>query len=249
MQLNKILCSDTLEFLRGLPDSCVDLIITSPPYNKGWWSKNRNPNNGFGTKSRRIDYGVYDDKRSPQDYALWQKDVLYECCRVLKDTGSIFYNHIDILNEHLAIHPLWVYEFPVKQIIVWNKKNTPRLDKSYFFPITEYFFWIKKRHSSRPFFNRKNGYALKSVWEFNADVRNPHPAPFPESLVENIIRTCSEEGAIVCDPFVGSGTTAVVAKRLNRSFIGCDLNPEYVAMSNKRLGVKEDFDYPLMCMM
>lgn len=131
MLIDSIVVMDSLDFLKSLGDSCVDLIVTSPPYNKGWWSKNRNVNNGPYTKSRHIDYGVFDDKMPPQDYEKWQRSILTECIRVIKPTGSIFYNHIDILHEHLTLFPKYVLDYPLKQIIVWNKRNTPRIDKSY----------------------------------------------------------------------------------------------------------------------
>ena len=75
----------------------------------------------------------------------------------------MFYNHIDILSEHQTIHPLFVYKFPLKQIIIWNRKNTPKLDKSYFLPVTEYIFWIQKSKDSRVKFKRKNGKFLVFV--------------------------------------------------------------------------------------
>ena len=83
---NQIICGDCLEVMKTFPDNSIDLIITSPPYNKGYWSKNRNMNNGFKsfnhknsttikTKSRRITYGEFDDNLSPEDYEKQQRDV------------------------------------------------------------------------------------------------------------------------------------------------------------------------------
>lgn len=144
MELNKIYCEDCLDFLRRLDDNIVDCVVTSPPYNKGYWSKNRNINNGFYTKSRRIEYGDFGDNLEPMVYKQQQREVLDELVRIIKPSGSIFYNHIDILSEHNTIHPTYVYDYPLKQIIIWNRGNTPKLDTSYFYPITEYVFWIKK---------------------------------------------------------------------------------------------------------
>lgn len=235
MLVDDIVVMDSLEFLSSLEDNSVDLIVTSPPYNKGWWSKNRNVHNGPYTKSRHIDYGVYDDRMPPNDYEKWQRKILNECIRVLKPTGSIFYNHIDILNEHLTYFPKWVLDYPLKQIIVWNKRNTPRIDKSYFFPITEHIFWIKKNNGARTKFHRKECLFIKSVWEFNAETNNNHPAPFPLELAQNCILACTDVGDVVCDPFMGSGTTALAAKKLRRRYIGCDLNPFYVESAKSRV--------------
>lgn len=154
MLIDNIVVMDSLEFLKSLEESSVDLIVTSPPYNKGWWSKNRNINNGVYTKSRHIDYGVFNDRMLPEEYEKWQRNILNECLRVIKPSGSIFYNHMDILHEHLTYFPKWVLDYPLKQIIVWDKGNTPRIDKSYFFPITEYIFWIKKSYAVRNKFYR-----------------------------------------------------------------------------------------------
>ena len=223
--LNKIYHGDCLEFMGKLPDECVDVVVTSPPYNKGWWSKNRNPNNGFKTKSRRIDYGAYDDRMEPSKYAEWQSEVLKECCRILKPTGSIFYNHTDILNEHQTRPPIWVYNFPVKQVIVWDRRNTPRLDKSYFFPITEWIFWIQKTPRSRVTFNRHNAIFNSNVWRMSPDVKNKHAAPFPISLPLNCIKSCCPQGGVVFDPFMGSGTTARAAVECGMNYLGCELEP------------------------
>ena len=163
MELNKIYHEPCLETLRKIPDNFVDCIVTSPPYNKSFWSMNQNVNNGFKTKSRKISYGDFNDNLQPAEYERQQRQVLTECLRVLKDTGSIFYNHIDILHKHLTIHPKFVYDFPLKQVIIWNRKNTPKIDVSYFYPTTEYIFWIKKTPESIPKFDRKKTQFQKSV--------------------------------------------------------------------------------------
>ena len=116
-----------------IDDNFVDLIVTSPPYNKGYWSSNRNVNNGFKTKSRRIEYDNFNDNLKPEEYIKIQKKIIEECLRILKPTGSLFYNHQPIQKLHQEINPLYIYDFPLKQTIIWNRKNTPKIDKSYFF--------------------------------------------------------------------------------------------------------------------
>lgn len=235
IELNKIHNEDCFTTMSKIEDNSIDLIITSPPYNKGYWSSNRNINNGFKTKSRRIEYGDFNDNLKPDEYEKNQINVINECLRILKPTGSLFYNHIDILNKHQTIHPKWVYHFPLKQIIIWNRKGTPKLDKSYFFPINEYIFWLQKTKTSRTYFDRHNSIMNKSIWEINPDVKNDFPAPFPKQLPLNCILSCSKEGDIVYDPYSGSGTTCLVAKQLNRKYIGSELNIEFVEKSNIRL--------------
>ena len=235
MKTNTIIQGDCLKVMKEIPNNSIDLIITSPPYNKGFWSRNRNINNGFKTKSRRIEYGRFDDKLLPEDYEKQQREFIKECLRVLKPTGSLFYNHIDILHKHQTIHPKYVYDFPVKQIIIWNRKNTPKLDKSYFFPITEYVFWIQKTKTSRVYFDRKKSIINKNLWEMNPDTKNNFPAPFPIELPLNCISACCPENGIVLDPFLGSGTTAIACLKLNRKFIGIEKEPEYVKMAKERI--------------
>jgi site-specific DNA-methyltransferase (adenine-specific) len=223
--IGKIHNEDCLTFMSSLPDNCVDVIVTSPPYNKGFWSKNRNPNNGFKTKSRRIEYGAYNDNVPPEEYASNQREVISQMLRILKPTGSVFYNHTDILSEHQTKTPTWIFEFPLKQIIVWNRKNTPRLDKSYFFPITEWIFWIQKTSKARAFFDRSKAIFKTNVWGISPDVKNKFPAPFPIELPLNAILSCCPPGGVVFDPYMGSGTTAKAAVSLGVDWFGCELEP------------------------
>lgn len=235
METNKIYNEPCMDTLKRLPDNCIDCIVTSPPYNKSYWSQNQNINNGFKTKSRNIKYGDFDDNLDPLEYEKQQIELLNECLRVLKDSGSIFYNHIDILNKHLTIHPKFIYNFPVKQIIIWNRKNTPKIDVSYFYPTTEYIFWIKKNQNSIPKFNRKNVQFQKNVWEINPETKNEHPAPFPLCLVANCIIATTNENDLIYDPYMGSGTTAIACVEYKRRYIGSELNKDYIDMTNKRL--------------
>jgi DNA modification methylase len=235
MEINKIYNENNLETMAKMPDNFVDLIVTSPPYNKGYWSSNRNLNNGFKTKARRIDYENYSDNLNPKDYEEWQRKFIKECLRILKPTGSFFYNHQPIQKNHQEVNPLFIYDFPLKQTIIWNRKNTPKLDKSYFFPITEYIFWLQKEKDSRVKFNRKKALFNTNVWNISPDVKNKFPAPFPEELVNNCILSCTEENDLVYDPFMGSGTTAKMAILNNRNWIGSEISTEYCEIINKRL--------------
>jgi len=228
-------CGDCLKIMNFFKDESIDLIVTSPPYNKEYWSRNRNPNNGFKTKSRRIDYGVFNDTMQPKEYEKWQINILNECIRIIKNDGSIFYNHTDILREHQTIHPLFIYKFPLKQIIIWNRKNSPKLDKSYFVPINEWIFWIQKTKQSRTKFNRKQSFFKTNIWEISPDKNNLHPAPFPIEIPKNCILSTTDKNDIVFDPFTGSGTTLVAAEKLNRRWIGIELNPEYCEITKQRL--------------
>jgi modification methylase len=233
--ISQIIHNDCLDGIKTINDNSIDLIVTSPPYNKGWWSSNRNPNNGFRTKSRRIEYGTYNDKMEPKLYAEWQSKVISELIRILKPTGSIFYNTIDILNKHQCKHTQFVWDYPVKQVIIWNRKNTPKLDKSYFFPTTENIFWIQKTKDSRTYFNRNNCKFKTSVWEIPPDRKNNFPAPFPIDVPLNCIMSCCPSGGVVLDPFMGSGTTGVASKICGMNFIGIEIDKSFCSMARDRI--------------
>lgn len=221
---------DSLTRLNMIDSNSIDLVITSPPYNKNYWLRNRNQKG-----KRIIEYDCINDALNPNDYISQQKEILTELVRIIKPTGSIFYNHIDIFHKHNTIHPSYVYEFNVKQIIIWDRGNTPKLDKSYFLPTTEYIFWIKKDWNAKPYFDKSLAFEKKNIWRINKAKGNKHPAPMPEQLVNNIILSCSKENDVVLDCYLGSGTTAVCASKLNRKYIGIELSKEYITMFEERL--------------
>ena len=221
---------DCLTELKKIESNTIDLVVTSPPYNKNFWLRNRHQKG-----KRIITYDTFSDTLEPQEYIRTQKEILDELVRVIKPTGSIYYNHIDILHKHNTIHPSYVYDYNVKQVIVWDRGNTPKLDKSYFLPTTEWVFWIKKSWDSIPYFNRTEASHKKSIWRINKEKNNPHPAPFPEELVENIVRSSCPEGGLILDCYNGSGTTAVVSKKNNMDYIGIDISEQYIQMTKDRI--------------
>lgn len=230
---DKIYNEDCLVTLSKMDDDSVDLIVTSPPYNMNVSSSN----NSRKLWNKGIVYANYDDNMSQKDYEEWQTTVLRECLRVIKPSGSIFYNHKDILRDGVIIPPIWVYKFSVHQQIIWNRESSHMLDKHYFFPITEYIYWIVK-DAKKVKFDRTKAYQKKCIWDLKFERNTKHPAPFPISLVENIVCACSEEGNIVYDPFMGSGTTAVVAKRYDRHYIGSEISEEYVKIAEERIALE-----------
>jgi modification methylase len=225
-----IIQGDSLEELKKIESNSVDLVVTSPPYNKNYWLRNRSQKG-----KRIIKYDSMSDSLEPQEYIQQQTDILNELVRVIKPTGSIFYNHIDIFHKHNTIHPSYVYNFNVKQVIVWDRGNTPKLDKSYFLPTTEWVFWIKKSWDAIPYFDKSKCNHKKNIWRINKEKNNPHPAPFPEELVDNIVKSCCPEIGIVLDCYNGSGTTAVVCKKNNVEYIGIDISEDYINQTKKRL--------------
>jgi len=231
---NKFITGDCVDVMKRIPNNSVDLVVTSPPYNL----KNSTGNgmkDGRGGKWSGAalvnGYDNYDDNMPHDEYAKWQRDCLKEMMRVVNDDGAIFYNHKwrvqdGLLQDRQDI----VSGFPVRQIIIWRRKGGINFNAGYFLPTYEVIYLIAKKNFK--LVSKANAYG--DVWEFTQDMNNPHPAPFPVALIERIVSSTNAQ--TILDPFMGSGTTAVVAKALGRKFIGIDISPEYCRMSEERLG-------------
>jgi modification methylase len=165
-----------------------------------------------------------------KEYVKWQRSCLTEMLRVISEDGAIFYNHkwrvqAGILQDRQDI----VAGFPVRQIIIWRRKGGINFNPGYFLPTYEVIYLIAKKK----FKLAKKANAHGDVWEFCQESKNKHPAPFPIALIDRIISSTTAK--LILDPFMGSGTTAVVAKGLRRNFIGIDISPEYCEMATQRL--------------
>ena len=230
---DSFICGDAVQEMRKIPDESIDLVITSPPYNL----KNSTGNgmkDGRGGKWSGAalikGYSTYDDNMPYEEYITWQRDCLSEMLRVINDNGAIFYNHKWRVQKGLIQdrHEI-ITGFPVRQIIIWKRKGGINFNPGYFLPTYEVIYLIAK--TGFKLVSHANSYG--DVWEFPQEMKNQHPAPFPVALVERIIS--STNAGIILDPFMGSGTTAVAAKKLDRNFIGIEIAPEYCEMSKKRL--------------
>ncbi len=231
--INKIICADCIEVMKQIPDNSVDLVVTSPPYNL----KNSTGNgmkDGRGGKwanaALQNGYSNYDDNMPHDKYVAWQRKSLEETMRLIKNTGAIFYNHKRrVQNGLLQDRQDIVNGFPVRQIIIWQRKGGLNFNRGYFLPTYEVIYLIAK-----PKFKlvpKANAYG--DVWEFTQEMNNPHPAAFPVDLIERIIG--STDAQIILDPFMGSGTTALAAKNLKREYIGIDISPDYCEMAKRRI--------------
>ena len=231
--LNKIICGDCLTVMKQLPDKCVDLIVTSPPYNLKNSTGNgmKDGRGGKWSNAALINgYATYDDNMPYDEYCEWQKKCLQEMMRLLKDDGAIFYNHKwRVQNGLIQDRREIVADFPVRQIIIWRRKGGINFNAGYFLPTYEVIYLIaKKNFKLAPKASRYG-----DVWEFMQEQKNSHPAPFPVALIDRIVSSANAQ--VILDPFMGSGTTAVVAQGLKRNFIGIELSQEYCEMAEKRL--------------
>ena len=139
-------------------------------------------------------------------------------------------------NENIAtLLKMFNINYNLKQIIVWDRGNTPSIAKQYFFKTTEWIFWIKKNWEASPYFNKSKSIHKKNIWRINKEKDKSHPAPFPEELVDNIVNSCCPEGGTVLDCYNGSGTTGVVSQKNNMNYIGIDMSEQYIQMTKDRL--------------
>ena len=253
MNKNKLYCKSS-EDMSEVETGSVDLIVTSPPYNidiqygNKW--KNGKPIISKGEK--------YKDNLSESDYLNLLQLIFNECERVLKDNGSFYLNMKSRMVDESLIPPFWVLDilegFYLKNIIIWNfdwggstnKRFSSRYEFVMFFTKNKKKWKFNLDDVKIPSLNyRPDRYKSQyknptDVWKIpmvsgNSPERTSHPAQFPEKLIERIIKASSDSGDLVLDPFIGSGTTAVVAKKLNRNFIGYDTNQDYIKEAQKRL--------------
>ena len=232
MEKNNVYCMDNLELLKQLPSNSIDLIYCDVLYNTG----------------RKFD--DYDDNLgTPEEAIEWYKPRLIEMKRILKDTGSIY-----LQMDYRLVHYMKVYMdelFGIKNFrneIVWkyglggsgNKEFAKKHDNILFYSKSNsYIFNIQYENATS---NRLKGKTKKmtDVWDIPtlnnmAKERTGYNTQKPKELLERIIKASSNEGDIVADFFCGSGTSLVVAKELGRNYIGCDINPKAIEITNNRL--------------
>ncbi|MFX1517369.1 MAG: DNA-methyltransferase [Promethearchaeota archaeon] len=237
---NKILCGDCIEKMRDFPSEIIDLAFADPPYNL------------------KKDYGVYVDSNSPYVYLEWTEKWLSEIIRLLKPDGSFYLLNLPKWAIH---HAVFLDRFLYRQnTIAWDALSTPRgkimpahysllyytksrLEYTYN-QLTSKHNWthcarekcIEERKTSS-----LSEESLSDIWTNIYRVKHrgkrhvQHPTQLPLTFMERIILTSSNEGDLIFDPFLGVGTTAIVAKLLGRDYSGIEINPDYVQESLKNL--------------
>ena len=243
---DQVLQGDCVEVLNGLPEGCVDLIFADPPYNLQLSQELWRPNM---TRVDGVD-DAWDQFDSFQEYDEFCRRWLSACRRVLKDSGTLWvigtYHNIFRLGTILQDLGFWILND-----IVWIKTNPmPNFRGVRFTNAHETLIWASKSRGSKYTFNYHAMKALNDDLQMRSDWLLPicsgaerlrvdgvkaHPTQKPEALLYRVILAASNPGDVVLDPFFGTGTTGVAAKRLHRKWIGIEREPRYVEIARQRL--------------
>jgi DNA modification methylase len=241
MEYNQIIQGDSLTVLKTLPDESVDLVLTDPPYNISKLNDNRDRSKLNSPIMRResplkYDFGEWDNMER-KDFIDFTSEWLELSCLKLKDGGTIisFFNKEDIsllgwLSKEWGIR--------TRTIISWHKTNpVPSFRKVNYLSACE-FIWIGSKGNNRWTFNfgyQKDMHNFFETSNKSCYGVTDHPTEKPITLIKHLIEIHSNKNDIVLDPFLGSGTTAVACKELNRRYLGIELKQEYIDMANKRI--------------
>ena len=214
MELNKIYNTDCLEFMRSMPDSCVDLVVTDPPYEihtkGGGLGKRPVYENGALGK---ISQGFDAEATLEQIARICKKINIFIFCSTKQKPR--------IMN--------WGYERGCNIAeLAWYKPNAAPFTNNTFKSDLENIIYI-----------REKGVKIKGISKLFTHncgkSKYGHPTEKPLEIIEKLILTASNEGDLIFDPFMGSGTTAAACKELNRNFIGCEIEAKYCEIAEKRL--------------
>ena len=243
---NKILNGDCLEELKKIPDKTFDLVFADPPYNMQIGEKLKRPDNskvhGVNDKwDQFLNFNHYDE---------FSKEWLKQCKRILKDNGSMWvigtYHNIFRLGYHIQNLNYWILND-----VIWRKNNPmPNFKGTRFTNAHETLIWASKSKKSKYTFNYQSLKCLNDDLQMRSDWTLPicngkerlkkngkkiHSTQKPEALLHRIILATTNKGDLICDPFIGTGTSAVVAKKLGRKFFGIEKDKKYFSAANKRL--------------
>lgn len=204
---------DCLEVMKSIPDNSIDLVLTDPPYGMSFQSNHRE------NKHKKI---------ANDDNLDWLPNLIVELYRVCKHNTAHYmfcsYHKIDIFKQEIEKY------FTLKNILVWEKNNTSMGDlKADFAPKIEFVLFFQKGR------REINGTRDANIFKSRRTGNELHPTQKPVDICEYLISKFSNEKDTILDPFMGSGTTGVACKNINRNFIGIELNDEYYNISKERI--------------
>jgi DNA modification methylase len=243
---NTIINGDCIEEMKKIPSNSVNLIFADPPYNLQLGGDLYRPNQ---TKVDAVD-DDWDKFSSFYNYDQFTKDWLEQSQRILDKNGAIWvigsYHNIFRVGKILQDLGFWILND-----IVWIKSNPmPNFKGTRFNNAHETLIWASKSQLSKPVFHYKSmkiandDKQMRSDWylpicsgaeRIKVDGVKAHSTQKPEELLRRVIISTTNEGDIILDPFMGSGTTGAVAKKLGRNFIGIEKNKDYVKIAKNRI--------------
>ena len=231
LKINKIYRIDALEGLKRLADESVDLVVTDPPYNIAAKSR-KTFHRGKAISTMKL-WGEWDCFH-PFDYDLFIMQLLTQFFRVLKRGGSLYmfspYQHSSYFIRK-AVERGFVYR---SQLAIVTKNPLPSLGMANWRRGFQLCLYVSKGKPKT--FNFLSQRECVNIFHYaSTQKETQHPSEKPLGFVEKIVSVSSNQGEIVLDPFVGSGTTAVACKKLGRNYLGFDRNPEYVRMARRRV--------------
>ena len=251
--VNRIHNCDWLELIPKIKNDALDLVITSPPYNV----------NLGDNKYNKTPYDLYNDNRAHADYIRWLSSIFSALYPKMKSGGRICINIGDGKNGAVPTHSD-IIQFMCSELkyipmttIIWEKSqcgsrtawgsfaspSSPSFPTpfEYVLVFAKEFKKLQRQGTSKILKKKFIEWTLP-LWKIAPETRMQefgHPAMFPESLVKRLILMLSWDDSLVYDPFCGAGTTCVVAKRLERDFIGSDISEEYCKTAEERVEISE----------
>lgn len=254
LPLDTILQGDCIELLKSLPAESVDLVFADPPYNLQLNHELWRPD------LTRVE-GVVEDWDQFSDFEAYDeftRQWLSACRRVLKPRGTLWvigtYHNIFRVGAVLQNLGFWILND-----VIWIKTNPmPNFRGVRFTNAHETLIWAQKERGSSYTFNHQamkafnDGLQMRSDWllpicsgkeRLRENGEKVHPTQKPESLLYRVILASTNPGDILLDPFFGTGTTGVVAKRLHRSWIGIEKNPHYIEAAWERLNATRQLEF------
>ena len=243
---NRIINGESLEILKKIPSKTFDLVFADPPYNMQIGEKLKRPDNSkvYGVNDK------WDQFLNFKHYDEFSKEWLKQCKRILKDNGSMWvigtYHNIFRLGYHIQNLNYWILND-----VIWRKNNPmPNFKGTRFTNAHETLIWASKSKKSKYTFNYQSLKCLNDDLQMRSDWILPicngkerlkkngkkiHSTQKPEALLHRIILATTNKGDLVCDPFIGTGTSAVVAKKLGRKYFGIEKDKKYFGAANKRI--------------